>query len=803
MAHLLEVNFPTVDPQAAPGGNYENIPSSPRAFGGFQAEALGDLGQGVERVGVTGLDIYTEYQQKQNILKETELKTQFGNNRNKDYNAFMELRGQAAQDAWPEFMQRSDAERRQILDDPNLSLGARARLAPALTNLHDEYGRLTARHAASQAAGNERQVRQDSAAEYGAQAINMAVAGDEAGFTRNFSNFQAQWFNLATSPKGMGMNQEDAYNLVKRKNSALFGLIVDRMLAGGQTKRAEEFIDRFTGMDTEEGTLVTKGNIEKYKHIREGEEKANRASGAYLAPNTPVGRAINDAFEATGVPVAWLTAIARRESDFNPLNVTGQYKGLFQLNDEDWRLYGAGSIWNPRDNALAAAKKMKVEADQYAREIGHYPSLLEFYMLHQQGPGGARNHFANPDGSAVANMFNTQEGRDKGAGWAAQAIWGNIPTDSRAQLGFSSSPKFWTSLSPADQQRLQALTSGQFLSVWDAKINRAASPGELRPEKEAYDQIMAETEDNPVVRAGALAQHERIYRSVKMQRADQESSARRDAELKRADSAERLYEYYQNAWSNEPKLTASDIDLDKRLTETDKGHARAVYIRASKGEQLTPAVSMSNAKSLFDRMFNLAADDKNRIDSLDPIFAAAGSTDPKVGINRQEFDWLKKQWDDLRSSDGQHIAKLKKDFLAAVEPMIVSDIDKLNDPAHKARVFEFMKAVDHKVDEWRKKPGADLGELFSFDPKKNYEPTHFDLTPFRATMQGAVQQQLKRAPANAPPLEPNQDYYDYVQKHGFPPPWNPGETVPQYEARTGYGRRPTPTPAGAAVPQSR
>ncbi len=145
-----------------------------------------------------------------------------------------------------------------------------------------------------------------------------------------------------------------------------------------------------------------------------------------------------------GLDPKTFTRIAQIESGGNPNAVTGSYRGLFQLRD--------GSF-DPMENARAAGAKLAEESRAFAAQYGRPPAPYELYMVHQQGAGGYAAHAANPDAPAWQNMGGTAEGRQKGPGWARQAIWGNVPTQFRAQFG-----------------DVNNITSRQFLDMWRRKF---------------------------------------------------------------------------------------------------------------------------------------------------------------------------------------------------------------------------------------------------------------------------------------------------------------------------------------------
>lgn len=171
-----------------------------------------------------------------------------------------------------------------------------------------------------------------------------------------------------------------------------------------------------------------------------------------------VQNAIATAATAHGVDPQLMSTIAAIESSGNPAARTGSYSGLYQLSPSEFAKYGGGSsdIYDPNANANAAAQKIGDESAAFQSQYGRAPTAGEIYLIHQQGAGGAAAHMANPDAPAWENMASTGEGRQKGDGWAKQAIWGNVPADVRAQY-------------PGG---VDSLTSQQFMDIWNNKVAR-------------------------------------------------------------------------------------------------------------------------------------------------------------------------------------------------------------------------------------------------------------------------------------------------------------------------------------------
>lgn len=165
------------------------------------------------------------------------------------------------------------------------------------------------------------------------------------------------------------------------------------------------------------------------------------------------------------LPVEMLNSFAKIESDFDPKNRTGSYKGLFQLSDAEFNRYGGGDIYNARDNAVTAAHKFAVESVNFEHTFGRKPSFDDLYLIHQQGWEGAAEHVTQPNRIAWRSMCATEEGKTKGERWCRKAIWGNVPATFKRIAG-----------------SVEKLTSGAFVDFWRERVLRLAQGLSAEPE---------------------------------------------------------------------------------------------------------------------------------------------------------------------------------------------------------------------------------------------------------------------------------------------------------------------------------
>jgi hypothetical protein len=170
----------------------------------------------------------------------------------------------------------------------------------------------------------------------------------------------------------------------------------------------------------------------------------------------PLGTPIEEirrAADALGLDFGYMKAVAKIESDFDPKQRTGSYVGLYQLSKYEFNRYGDGDILSARDNAIAAAYKIIVEAELFELRTHKKPTLSDLYLIHQQGIQGAEEHVSHPDRIAWQSMCATEEGQQKGEKWCNRAIWQNTLPEIK---------KIWKSV--------DNLTSAGFVRMWEQRV---------------------------------------------------------------------------------------------------------------------------------------------------------------------------------------------------------------------------------------------------------------------------------------------------------------------------------------------
>ena len=175
-------------------------------------------------------------------------------------------------------------------------------------------------------------------------------------------------------------------------------------------------------------------------------------------PNWSPLDAVRNAAWLFGVPFAMMHSIVKIESDYDPNNKTGRYKGLCQMGDTEFSIHGSGNIWNARDNALACARMMAVHAARFEAATGRKATYSDVYCIHQQGWEGCAEHMKRPDRTAWRSMCATEDGHQNGEKWCRKAIWGNMLPEWKRESG-----------------SVENVTSGYFVAKWSARVNNFAA----------------------------------------------------------------------------------------------------------------------------------------------------------------------------------------------------------------------------------------------------------------------------------------------------------------------------------------
>src|SRR5262245_39842885 len=162
------------------------------------------------------------------------------------------------------------------------------------------------------------------------------------------------------------------------------------------------------------------------------------------------GELIEKYANKSGISASWLKKIMRIESGGDTRNITGSYKGLFQLSDKEFKAHGGtGDILDPEQNTAAASNMLAKHALAYKQKYGKDPKLIDLYLIHQQGAAGSAALRDNPDQPAwksIAKYYSSEA-------MAKKAIWGNLPADAKVRFG-----------------SVENVTGENFINTWSGRV---------------------------------------------------------------------------------------------------------------------------------------------------------------------------------------------------------------------------------------------------------------------------------------------------------------------------------------------
>lgn len=505
----------------------------------------------------------------------------------------------------------------------------------------------------------------------------------------------------------------------------------------------------------------------------------NQKRIAQIDANPAISSAIEQAAARHGIDPNYAKVVANIESGGNPGAKTGSYIGVFQISRKEMAEHGAGDPTDVNANADVFMQRVKGDMASFKKATGRDPSPTELYMSHQQGRAGVLEHVNNPDQPAWQSMYATGEGQQKGVGWAKKAIWGNIPDDVKAKFG-----------------NVENVTSGDLMAIYAAKVrgtSQAQAPGQpyrvasvdgstpaptgeqsLPGEKVAANETQQPAtifdHMDPLAREKLLL-HVRSLRNAQL--ADEERQQRIQQKAIQAESDKEETEVLKNLYSDNPTTSIQDIVRNEKMTREARERMIGVATRANKPDPLAE-VSRRTSMDILSRM-RLPEGDPQKITDVQPVYESyiAGN------LNRTDLEFLKKEFSDARTPEGQSINEKKKDFERSVKPLI----DKSNplmgviDESGAQQLYQFNFDMDRKIEQYRKE-GKNPHDLF--DPSKpDFLGKPEAIAPYQKTLQQSLQDQVRSLTVPAP------NAGSKVQTTTPRPARNPGETADQYLKRLG------------------
>ena len=709
--------FPEVNPSGGPDAR-QNIHADPDMFGAAIGKAEQGLGTSIEGAANEGLDVATQQARMDAQTHANEVHSWQSDQVTQAQEKFLTLRGKDAEMALPDFKKQIDAIHEQ----------ARSQAGnPYTAQLIDSEGRRltdssyaqSARHAAEQKSVWDTNVATDGAASAGSRAaLGAAITPGDTNLNANPSvvlglDRSDIFASQAAKLKGLDGDIEAQKNRGRNVEQIIKSTVAD----GSQTslQRAITFFhSQYDKMDPGSRATIEQ-SLKSQAATYDGQKTADIYMGR--GPYLPPGYADRtNQIESGGDPHAETPS--------------GTYKGLGQFSPKLEVRYGLNA--SNRGDPVAVAKAYSSENaenhDALARALGHEPTPADYYLAHQQGIGGAVAHISQPNLPAWQNMFSTVEGREKGQGWAKQAIWGNMTPDMKAQF-------------PGG---VETVTSGDFARMWaqrfyqqpiqaigtipgnGTQVSGAQQIGMAVPrfqmaqdfsEANKADVLKRITNDpylldHPQAMNAALSYTNKIFESNTAAYADQERNLRIMEQQKKMISEDTENTYLKQIYApagNAKPLAVQDIVLDDRLTRESKD--RLIKLIGDPGERDDKTYGPGFVSAF--RAVHAPEGSEGRITDVNQLYPRLG---PNGDLTMAGVEKLRGEIDLRKSPEGSAEAEMKKTFLEFAKKHISGEDQGLNikDPKGEQNYLRFMAYALPAYDAGRK-AGKSPAQLL--DPK--------------------------------------------------------------------------------------
>jgi hypothetical protein len=270
------------------------------------------------------------------------------------------------------------------------------------------------------------------------------------------------------------------------------------------------------------------------------------------------------------------------------------------------------------------------------------------------------------------------------------------------------------------------------------EIVKAAAIGAINANPEAGLKRFSGPEFSKYISGAELKQLEQQAKTVERARRVDENYALRNQELfKKEASDAQEGKYLEKLHSDDPlqraSVSAREISRDYTLTREARERMIGIVERETKPEAAAK-VSNRTATDLISRI-RAPAGDPNKIDSLDPVYDAY----QKGELNKSDLKFVRDEYMNLRSPEGQALGREQEEFIKSVKPMIDKSNPMLGkiDQSGPQQVYQFTMALRKKVEEYRK-AGKDPRDLM--DPSKpDYMGNPAALGAYQKTLQQSLE----------------------------------------------------------------
>lgn len=800
----------------APSGDPLSVPAArPEAFGALTAEAKMRQGAAIagfgQQVGsaLSGFDALIKHQKAlTDELAANDAMTSAMKDVTGAWSEYNTKEGAGAVAALPGFHQKLDEIYQKHLEAAP-SLEAKAHLSGPLRSLTDSYYKYSQNYADSQFKTWQNKSATEGAQAMGSQAI---IAVDNPQQRNMFLAGSDDQIRKLGEQKGLDLPAID--NLVRENRGFNITTMVKSLLANGMSEKAQKIYDEYkdqmdaTSRVASEGMLkpiaIQKkaiGGVDDIIHKGvQTPEGASAGSGTVTVgleksklPDQ-YNQSIANHAHNLGANPADLYAVINYESRFRT-NVQGgkggNYFGLIQFGPREREKYGVhpGMSFDEQMNSV----------EHYLRDRGFKPGmgLAEMYSIinagsldkqgqprwsASDGNGNIQSHVANikanfyPGGEAKVDETSTSPWKTAAA---APQVSGGAGGDTL--VGGAGLPQPQGAQFPA-QGSGAGIDTGLPDKGW------------------AMQQILDQTKDEPELRGPMLEYLNKVYQAS----ADSQLEVQRQMAIQKAQieqiSDQNEVKMLQAIDSNDPNFNLLDMEKtpSNQLTREAKERIRSTYLAKLSGNEES-AISKKNVADLTSQIY----------DGKMPTMAPAVKLLGEGGLTQSGFNFVQKQFDELRTPDGQKLSDLKGRLINGFKAQITGSNSLLGklDPKGDENLYNFQWFIDKRITAYRE-AGKDWTELF--DPSNaNYIGKPETVKAFTSTMSEIMKRLVdqntgmtgEEAATGASPeavysgekpetvttpsevgpelYKPSHPFFNGII------PRKPGESIEQYRARTG------------------
>jgi len=275
------------------------------------------------------------------------------------------------------------------------------------------------------------------------------------------------------------------------------------------------------------------------------------------------------------------------------------------------------------------------------------------------------------------------------------------------------------------------------------EIVKAAAIGAINANPEAGLKKFSSPEYSKYISGAELKQLEAQAKTVERARRVDENYALQNQKLFKQEASDAQEgKYLEKLHSDDPKerssVSAREIARDYTLTREARERMINIVNRETKPET-EAKVSNRTATDLISRI-RAPTGDPNRIDTLDPIYAAY----EKGELSKADLKFVREEFSSMRTPDGAELGGQQDEFIKGFKSSIThanSLLGKL-DPSGDQKLYEFTRNIQKKVAEYRR-AGKDPRDLF--DPAKpDYMGSPAALAPYQKSLKDSMESMAER-----------------------------------------------------------